>query len=53
MTDQELMMRRRRMNAIGGERVTTEKKQRATTHDVKEQRSTKPQGPSLTNSQKE
>jgi hypothetical protein len=36
------------MNVIGGERATTEKKQRATTHDVKEQCSTKTQGPSLT-----
>jgi hypothetical protein len=48
MTDQEPMTRRRQTNVIGGDRVMTEKKQRATTHDVKEQHSTKTQGPSLT-----
>jgi hypothetical protein len=48
MTDQEPMMRRRRTIVIGGERAMTEKKKKAITHDVKEQRSTKQQGPSLT-----
>jgi hypothetical protein len=50
MTDQEPMMRRRQMIAIGGERAMTEKKQKATTHNIelKEQCSTMQQGPSLT-----
>jgi hypothetical protein len=38
---------RRTTIVIGGERAMTEKKQRTTTHDVKEQRNTKTQGPSL------
>jgi hypothetical protein len=48
MTDQEPMTRRGQMIVIGGERVTTEKKQRATTHNVNERCSTKTQAPSLT-----
>jgi hypothetical protein len=48
MTDQEPMTRWRQTIMIGGERAMTEKKQKATTHNVKEQRSTKQQGPSLT-----
>jgi hypothetical protein len=50
MTDQEPMTRRWQTTVIGGERATTEEnKQKATTHDVKERRSTKQQGSSLTN----
>jgi hypothetical protein len=36
MTDQEPMMRWRWTTVIGGERATTEKKQKATTNDKKE-----------------
>jgi hypothetical protein len=46
MTYQQPMTRQGQTNVIGGERATTEKKQRATSHDVKEQHSTKTQGPS-------
>jgi hypothetical protein len=36
MTDQEPMTRQQQMIVIGGERATTEKKQNATNHNVKE-----------------
>jgi hypothetical protein len=36
------------MTVIGGERAMTEKKQKTTTHNVKEGCGTKKQGPSLT-----